>query len=400
VVGVAAGAVLACAACSSTAPPATPSSPAAAPPSTAAAPATLPPDAVARIDQLGAAALGNGITGAIVSIADPARGNLLKAYGTSDTAGTPMSPDMHYRIASVSKTFTADAVLELAGQGRLSLDDSLSRYVPDIPHGDQITVRDLLGMRGGVYDFTADPGFAARYDADPTLPGWTPDDVLKIIRDHPDKAVAPRTRTVYSNSEYILLGYILERASGQKAPEYLADLARRSGLSATSFPTDPTLPTPFSHGYIATGQPPTTSGVTPGTTAAASAPRDGTASNPLVPWTAGALISTVADMTRYAPMLATGAGLPPQIAAQRQSWTPLTTTGVRLQYGLGITQLGDWVGHDGSIFGYSDMVFYLPTQKATVVVMVNAADGNEVPAQALWGDIVKLLYPNSLPQWP
>jgi D-alanyl-D-alanine carboxypeptidase len=71
-----------------------------------------------------------------------------------------------------------------------------------------------------------------------------------------------------------------------------------------------------------------------------------------------------------------------------------------VQYGLGITQLGDWVGHDGSILGYSDMVFYLPAQNATVVVMVNAADDNEAPAQALWGDLVKLLYPNSLPQWP
>lgn len=395
-VGLAAGVVLACAACSSTAPPATSGSPAATPSSTAAATAALPADTLARIDRLAAAALGNGITGAIVSIADPARGDLLKAYGTSDTAGTPMSPDMHYRIASVSKTFTADAVLELAGQGRVSLDDPLDRYVADIPNGSQITVRDLLGMRGGVYDFTADPGFVARYEADPTLPDWTPDDVLKIIRGNPDKAVPPRTRTVYSNSEYILLGYILEKAAGQKAPDHLTDLARRLDLPSTSFPTDLALPAPFSHGYIATGQPPTTSGAT----AAASAPRDATASNPLVPWTAGALISTVADMTRYAPMLATGAGLPPQIAAQRQSWSPLTTTGVRLQYGLGITQLGDWVGHDGSIFGYSDMVFYLPAQKATVVVMVNAADGNEAPAQALWGDIVKLLYPDSLTQWP
>jgi D-alanyl-D-alanine carboxypeptidase len=118
-----------------------------------------------------------------------------------------------------------------------------------------------------------------------------------------------------------------------------------------------------------------------------------------VPWTAGALVSTVADMTRYAPMLATDAGLPPEIAAQRQSWTPLTTSGVRLQYGLGITQLGDWVGHDGSIFGYSDLVFHLPAQRATVVVMVNAGDGDAVPAQALWGEVVKLLYPDSLPQW-
>ena len=124
-----------------------------APSASGAAPATgpvavagTPFDRAAQIDQLAAAVLGNGITGAIVSIADPAHGTHLKAYGTADAAGTPMTVDMHYRIASVSKTFTAHAVLELAGQGKLSLDDPLARFVPDIPRGEAITVRDLLGL--------------------------------------------------------------------------------------------------------------------------------------------------------------------------------------------------------------------------------------------------------------
>ena len=96
---------------------------AAAPPTDASPTAKLPPAVTAQIDQLAAAVLGNGITGAIVSVADPAHGTHLKAYGAADAAGTPMTVDIHYRIASVSKTFTAHAVLELAGQGKLSLDD-------------------------------------------------------------------------------------------------------------------------------------------------------------------------------------------------------------------------------------------------------------------------------------
>ena len=63
----------------------------------------------------------------------------------------------------------------------------------------------------------------------------------------------------------------------------------------------------------------------------------------------------------------------------------MTTSGVRIQYGLGLTQLGDWIGHDGSIFGYSDMVFYLPSEQAALVVMSNAADEIAVPSQALVG---------------
>jgi len=128
--------------------------------------------------------------------------------------------------------------------------------------------------------------------------------------------------------------------------------------------------------------------------------RNVTLSNPVVASSAGALISTVPDMTRYAVELGTGAGLTPETWQQRQTWTPFTTSGVRLQYGLGITQLGDWVGHDGSMLGYSNMVFYLPSAKAAVVVMSNAADEIAVPSTALWGDVVKLLYPRSLPTWP
>ena len=95
--------------------------------------ATLDPDLAAQVDELARAALTDGVTGAVVGISDPVRGSYLQAYGTADTAGTPMTTDVHYRIASVTKTLTAQAVLRLAEQGRLSLDDPLEGYVPDIP---------------------------------------------------------------------------------------------------------------------------------------------------------------------------------------------------------------------------------------------------------------------------
>jgi len=361
---------------------------------TAAPPtAVLDPDLAAQVDQLARAALTGGVTGAVVGISDPVRGSYLQAYGTSDTAGTPMTTDVHYRIASVSKTFTADAVLRLVDQGELSLDDHLAEYVPDIPHGDQITIRDLLGMRGGVYDFVADEDFLARYAADPLLPGWTPYDALEIIRAHADEAGLPDQATVYSNSEYVLLGLVLERVTGRSAQQCTTAVIEDLGLQETSYPRTAAMPEPFARGYVNTDSelaPPE-----PG----ADGPRDVTSSNPQVPFTAGAVISTVPDMTRYAEQLATGAGLAPETARLRQEWTPLSSTGVRAQYGLGIIQLGDWVGHNGSIFGYSDMVFHLPAEEASVVVMVNAADGEAVPAGDLWTKIVTLLYPGSLPTW-
>jgi D-alanyl-D-alanine carboxypeptidase len=355
--------------------------------------ATLDPDLAAQVDELAQAALTNGATGAVVGISDPVRGSYLQAYGTADTAGTPMTTDVHYRIASVTKTFTAQAVLRLADEGRLSLDDPLEEFVPDIPHGDEITVHDLLGMRGGVYDFVADEQFLARYVADPLLPGWSPYDVLEIIRAHADEATQPDQATVYSNSEYVLLGLVVERVTGRSAQQCTTAVIEDLGLPETSYPTTAALPEPFTHGYLNTD-----SQLAPADPAA-DEPRDVTLSNPMVPFTAGAVVSTVPDMVRYAEQLATGAGLAPETARLRQEWTPLTSTGVRAQYGLGVLQLGNWVGHNGSIFGYSDMVFHLPEEEASVVVMVDAADGEAVPASDLWGGIVTLLYPGSLPTW-
>ena len=163
------------------------------------------------------------------------------------------------------------------------------------------------------------------------------------------------------------------------------------GLTSTSYPTGDTLPEPYVTGYYSDGTTPPPAG----------GYRDTTVQTPVIPGAAGAIISTVPDMTRYAIELGTGAGLSPEtLAGSADLDPPSRRTGVRLQYGLGITQLGDWIGHDGSMFGYSNMVFYLPSEQAAVVVMGNAADQIAVPSQALWGDIVKLLYPDSLPTWP
>jgi D-alanyl-D-alanine carboxypeptidase len=388
---VAAAGVLALTACAPSAPPST-AVPTAAPTSaeaaTGSASAGFTADQLAQVDAAATAALANGLTGTIVSVVDPERGTILKAYGAADTAGTPLQPDAHYRIASVSKTFTALAVLNLVDEGKVALTDPISRYVADVPNGDAITVRDLLAMRSGLYDFTNDQDFLARYTAEPTM-AWTDDDTLAIVRAHAAESTPPNQKTIYNNSDYTLLAYVVAQGSGQSAPEYITGLVRELGLTNTSYPTVDTLPEPFLRGYLGDGaSPPPPGGY-----------RDLTVSNPAIAGTAGAMVSTVPDMARYAAQLAGGEGLAPATAAARQEWTPLTDSGVRLQYGLGVTQLGDWVGHDGSIFGYSTMVWHLPSNGATVVVAGNIADAMAVPSQALWGEIVKILYPDTLPTW-
>ncbi|MFE0679094.1 serine hydrolase domain-containing protein [Streptomyces sp. NPDC058867] len=365
------------------------------------------PGQIAKIDSAAEATLDDQISGVVVSVSDPERGTILKAYGDAQRGGSPMTPDVHYRVASVTKTFTAHAVLQLVDQGELSLQDPIEEYVPGLPNGERITIRDLLGMRGGVYDYVNDPAFIDQYAKDPLWPGWKVEDAVDIMKAHADEFRTPDTKTVYSNSEYVLLGLVVEKVTGQPVDTYINNTAGDLGLKETTFPTTRTsLPSPYANGYWyypPKGTPPkpscTTDTPSPGATGA-SLPRCGrdvTRSNPLVPWTAGAVVSTVPDMTEYAAQLATGVGLKPRTAKLRQDWTSLSNEGIRLQYGLGVMRVGDWVGHDGAIFGYSDMVFYLPSKKATVVVMTNASDAEAVTSTPLWGEIVKELYPGSLP---
>jgi D-alanyl-D-alanine carboxypeptidase len=356
-------------------------------PSSSAAAGEFTAEEIAQIDAAAMASLTNGTTGTIVSVVDPERGTFLKAYGTADTAGTPLTPEMHYRIASVSKTFTAEAVLRLVDQGLVALSDPISMYVDDLPNGDVVTVQDLLAMRSGLFDFANDQDFFNQYLADPTMP-WSTEDTLAIIRANPPVS-APNQETVYNNGSYVILGEVIERVTGQTVDEHLTQLIGELGLPNTTYPTGDTLPEPYVTGYYSDGQmAPPEGGY-----------RDDTLSNPVVPGAAGAIVSTVPDITKYAIAMGTGEGLTPETFETRQTWSPLTTSGVRLQYGLGITQLGDWIGHDGSIFGYSNMVWYLPSEQAAVVVMNNAADEIAVPSQALWGEVVNVLYPDTLTTW-
>ena len=105
--------------------------------------------------------------------ASPSRGAApgVSAQGIADLrTAAPITADDHFRIASVSKTFTATVVLQLVDEGRLALDDTLEQYVPGIPNGSEITIRQVLQMTAGIFDFSLDEQVVAAYDRDPTMP--------------------------------------------------------------------------------------------------------------------------------------------------------------------------------------------------------------------------------------
>jgi D-alanyl-D-alanine carboxypeptidase len=324
------------------------------------------------------------LPGVSILITGP-KGTLERTYGVGDIeTNAPLAFDDHLRIASITKSFTATAVLQQVERGRLKLSDKLERFVTGIPNGKRITVRQVIGMQSGVYDFTADPTFDAEFDANPLL-NFGPEDAVRIIRAHPPD-FAPGSETRYADSNYILAGLILEQVTHRSPGRIITDdIIRRLRLRHTSFPATPVIPSPFAHGYF-TGE----DGMGP--------LADFTAVNPKVPWTAGAMISTLADLRKWAPALATGRGvLSPKLQRLRVKLGSLPNPGgVPAGYGLGILGFGDWLGHNGAIFGFSTAVFYLPTNGATIVVAGNNSSNSSTPATSIFATIARHLYPASL----
>lgn len=293
-----------------------------------------------------------------VGIWIPGRGSLVRGLGTGDLAsGAPMQLDDHIRIASITKTFTGVAVLQLVDEGRLSLDDTLSSYVAGIDNGGRITIRNLLGMTSGIYDFTSDEQFLEDFTDDPLM-SFSPQDVIDIVNRHePD--FAPGEKVSYCDTNYILLGMIVEKVTGELVEKTIAErILEPLGLDQTSFPTDPAIPEPFARGYYAGDD-------------GKGAFEDYTATNPAVAWTAGAMISTLEDLRIWAKALATGALLEPETHAEQMKFRSIVTKPLHVGYGLGIGNFGGLIGHNGAIFGYTTAMFYWPDAGAIMVLEGN-----------------------------
>ena len=324
------------------------------------------------------------IPGAVVGAWVPGRGTWVHAAGVGDLGtGTPIAADDRFRIASVTKTFTATVVLQLVDEGRLSLDDRLEPFVSGIPNGDRITIEQVLGMTAGVYNYVEDPAFTAAYDANPLMP-FTPADVLAIVRAHPPD-FAPGEGLNYSDTNYVLLGLIIEQLTRQAVGAAITErVIVPLSLAGTRYPTTPEMPDPHARGYA--------------TDRDGTGLRDVTRSNPDVTGPAGAMISTLADLRTWAKALADGTLLRPETQRERLRWSPLPAApGFDVAYGLGVMELNGFVGHNGSIFGYSTWMMHLPKHDATIVVLTNRAETETETAGGIFLDLVRFLFPARFP---
>ncbi|MBA2946150.1 serine hydrolase domain-containing protein [Streptomyces himalayensis] len=360
----AAAALLTSAACSGT-PTSAPPAAAVAAPSPGATVRALTPDVAEQLDKAVTQTQRQaGVPGVIVGLWIPGKGSYVRAFGVADkSSGAPMSDGLHMRIGSETKTFTVTAILRLVDEGKVGLDDPVSTYVEGVPNGDRITLRQLAEMRSGLYPYSEDPDFGKAFLSDPNR-RFTPQQLLDYAFKHP-VGFEPGQKFQYSNTNAILLGLVVEKASGRRFGDYLKQqVLEPSNLDNTFFPTGAEFPEPHAHGYTTQ---------TPNGEVA-----DATNWDPSWAWSAGAMISDLSDLREWARIVATGTLLKPATQAERLRTLPTGDPGTG--YGLGIFNSHGWIGHNGSLPGYQSVTVYLPSAEATLVILTNtdtSYEGNE-----------------------
>lgn len=310
------------------------------------------------------------------------------ARGVGDvTTQEAFDPGAFVRIASNTKTIVATAVLQLVDDGQLSLDDTVEKYIPDITNGDRITVRDLLAMSSGLWEFTTDAELINAWVADPAFE-WTSDQTVELIKNKPAQ-FEPGEKVVYTDSNYVLLGKIIEEVTGMDAAEAINTMVVEPlGLTDTDFPSadERGLPDPHQQGY----RPP---GEELGDLAALQPVGD---LNPEVGWTAGNMTSTLDDLVVWVKALVDGEMLSPELQAERLESKKFDGQKINFGYGLGIVRLNDFLGHDGAIMGYSSVAMRNPEADATFVIVGNASTNSTTPTLSIFIAMLQELYPDQL----
>lgn len=278
------------------------------------------------------------------------------------SSGRAMASSDPFRIGSVTKTFTAVLSLLLAEDGTLTLSDSVEDLLPgEVPNGSRIPVQMLLDQTSGLFDYTDDPQVFGVYETDPSHV-WEPGQLIQIATSHPPR-FSPGDRWAYSNTNYIVLGRILEAVSGLPLDRLMTErLFAPFGLTETRLATNAGLPAGAVHGYL----------IDPSGRLA-----DSSAIDPSEGWAAGGIVSTVADVTRFYADLLGGRILDPDHLEMMLRTVPADDPLIDA-YGLGIYEhqvgCGTVWGHDGEIFGYQTFAFASRTGDRTLVAMVNLPD--------------------------
>ncbi|MFJ3224287.1 serine hydrolase domain-containing protein [Streptomyces sp. NPDC086783] len=309
------------------------------------------------------------------------------AAGVADVAtGRPVTADMRHRVGSITKTFTAAAVLQQVESGQIGLDSPIGHYLPRLvpgERGDAITVRMLLNHTSGLAEYLpyAYPSLKAFPDLANTSPQslddhrftqFDPVELIELGIAAPAVGAPGGASGLYSNTNYLLLVELLEQVTGTTAERYITEnVIERAGLQDTEFPSGPYIDGPHSQLYEAWfGM------IEP--------PRDYSVFDMSWVGPSASLISTVTDLNRFYGMLLTGEIVSPSSLAQmRRTVHVVSQEGKTIEYGLGLhpakePEQDTFWGHGGTVWGGGTLAMTRADGKRQMAVAVNLQRWNRL----------------------
>ena len=288
------------------------------------------------------------------------------AWGESMT-GVPATPDMHFRNGSIAIAYIGTVLLQLSDKGILGVGDKLSKWFPEYPKADQVTLEMLINGTSGYADYVPDKSFEALFYADP-FRAWKPEELIAIALEAP-MACDPGTCWSYAHTNFVILGKVLEKAAGRP----LEDLIREGILSPLSLKdtrseATPVIQEPVLHAFDAER----------------GKYEESTYWNPSWTLAKGAIMtSNIGDILKSASAVGTGALL--SADAHKLQLAPLTAKlkpwSETSYYGFGVFVINGWVFQNPSFGGYAATMAYLPSRKLAIAVATTlrekaSMDGN------------------------
>lgn len=329
----------------------------------------IPADFQAKADTLLKRSFPAAGPGAAVIVTDDGKTVYAAGRGLADVdAKRPITPDTVFRLGSITKQFSAAIMLQLAAEGKVSLDDKLSKFFPDFPQpGAEATVAQLLNHTVGVQSYTSIPGWMAEAK---TGRAYTTEEMIAQFKDLPSPS-KPGEKFDYNNSGYVLVGAVIEKVTGKPWHQVVEErIARPLGL------------TTIRYGVMEGDTPKMAAGYTEREGKVAAAQKI----HMSVPHAAGALIGSVEDLAKWNAALHGGKVIPAAYYARMIAPTRLPD-GSSEDYGFGISnrevRSHKAIGHGGGIFGFSTDSIYLPKEDVFVAVFTNSDDPQTDPGMVM-----------------
>ncbi|WP_336081077.1 serine hydrolase domain-containing protein [Nocardia sp. SSK8] len=341
-----------------------------------------------RITEIVRAAMGElDLSAAVFGVWRGGERVALDALGESPL-GVPANADMRVRVGQPMEPMLSTVLWRLDGDGVLSMDQPIARWLPGFPRAEVITPRMLANSTSGIADYVTDPAFLKIFGENP-IRAWTAPQLLDIATDRPP-LFEPGTSFAYAHSDLVVLGEVLQRAAGKPLGELIAGhLTEPLGMHHSEVVLTPQMDEPFLHGY----------------TNERKFFEDSTFWNPTAFLHSGNMNATVADLGRWVRALGTGERLTPDqfeqmMAPSTAGLGPLTAD---RYFAFGVVHLGDWLFMNPSYGGYDGVAFYDTKSATTVIVYTTlgpSSDADKNNAVGIGTKIAELLVPDRPPAVP